>query len=96
MVKPVKGAATANLTFNGEAITPKSLRNCCQANCQNNVKHLKKYSQLGGQNHLTFDCDDNKYEDDDNSDDDNIDDDKDDDDVDNSDGGSRFGLLGSV
>ena len=85
MVKPVKGAATANLTFNGEAITPKSLRNCCQANCQNNVKHLKKYSQLGGQNHLTFDCDDNKYEDDDKEDDE-----------DNSDGGSRFGLLGSV
>ena len=87
MVKPVKGAATANLTFNGEAITPKSLRNCCQANCHNIVKHLKKYSQLVDQNHLTFDCDDNKYEDED--------DDKEGDE-DNSDGGSRFGLLGSV
>ena len=87
MVKPVKGAATANMTFNGEAITPKSLRNCCQANCHNNVKRLKKYSQLVGQNHLTFDCDNNKYKDED--------DDKEDDE-DNSDGGSRFGLLGSV
>ena len=87
MVKPVKGAATANLTFNGEAITPKSLRNCCQANCHNIVKHLQKYSQLFRQNHLIFDCDNNKYEDED--------DDKEGDE-DNSDGGSRFGLLGSV
>ena len=49
------------------------------------------YIKNVGQNHLTFNCDNNKYEDDDNSDDD-----KDDDDEYNSDGGSRFGLLGSV